>query len=217
MYRIAHAAVLFSLVPASGCFIPFLSIPVTAPGYGQTYRVVDGDGRPVPEGVLFLASAFPSGKGGPSNCYAIADGKVDVPSKTMQKDWMAPMAPQPPFVFFFGWENPKQTRARILAPGMVMAEFTIEDLARGPIEIRLWPADPALENRILTQLLIAESAAPWDTESDKKARAELVDYIQQRQERLKMFYGDQFVASGVVREDESPRNQVSAVASKPLD
>jgi hypothetical protein len=85
-----------------------------APGYGQTYKVVDEAGQPVGDGLLFLES-----DGNPTiyGCYEIKSGKAAVPCKLGTRLAVSVGLGVP--VWTLHWSNPENTTAVPLVPGFI--------------------------------------------------------------------------------------------------
>ncbi|MCX5653787.1 MAG: hypothetical protein NTY65_03945 [Planctomycetota bacterium] len=140
-------------ISSGGCIVLLPTIPCNATGYGHTYRVLDEDGKPVGDGLLFLLSeyeVFPMPRD-MYGCYEIKDGQAVVPSKVAVRAEGA--CSLPPVYIQITWSNPTRTTVCPLVPGYVPVcgywhEWTgfYRFNGTGPPDIiRMFKADPAVE------------------------------------------------------------------------
>ena len=158
-----------------GCVI-LPTVPVNAPGYGHTYRIVDENGQPIRSGLLVLESAYEMAAF-MVNCYPIEDGKAVVPLKIGTRYghgfWSAAGLP---VVGYFGMlHNPKWTTWSVLAPRYVPAptvppeEEFMNGLRAMPKIIRLKRADRDAEVSYLRHRNYRGHNDAKSTKSDKSA------------------------------------------------
>lgn len=114
LMRAAAALAAGLAILSGGCILPIPALPMVAPGYGQTYEILDETGQPAGDGLLFLES-----NGNPTiyGCYEIKGGKAAVPCKLGTR-LAASVGPGVP-LWILLWSNPEDTTAVPLVPGYI--------------------------------------------------------------------------------------------------
>jgi len=198
--RAAAALAAGLAILSDGCILPIPALPMVAPGYGQTYEILDVKDQPVGDGLLFLDSDYGGGPPSLYGCYEIKGGKVAIPCKlgtrlTTSADLVFPL-------MILIWQNSSETTAVPLVPGFIPFLSSGTDWWNGvrlgenrPKGIlRLKKADPAEEclylvssvdiSRWLNKEIHLDSAfggySAEDEAADEAALRRAVDYAIRR-------------------------------------
>ncbi|MHC4984487.1 MAG: hypothetical protein ACYTF6_15135 [Planctomycetota bacterium] len=176
------------LQAAGGCVIILPALPINAPGYGQTYKVLDGDGRAIDSGLLVMKSVYEMA---PTmlNCYDIDSGRAAAPRKVAIRYGGSLWGPiyTPPIGYFGMFHNPKFTTLLPLVPGYVPAwhieplqQPFVDGLHPPPASIRMLKAEADAEREYLKSCSYCLSDDPRQTPQDTAAQKRAVDYVNER-------------------------------------
>ncbi len=182
-----------SALLGGGCAIILPTVPLNAPGYGHTYRVVDPNDNPAPSGLIVLVSWYHLA-GKMIHCYEIRSGEVAVPFKwgTRYGDtWWCALGT--PIVGYFGmFTNPLFTDLYPVVPGHVpkgllscyWAQGHQDGLRPPPETIHLVPADSDREHDWLDSVSHAVADHPDSTHADRAQAKRVLDYVDNRRKML---------------------------------
>ncbi len=176
-----------------GCVIILPAIPLNAPGYGHTYKVVYEDDQPVQSGLFLMVSTY--WLADPMiNCYEIDSGKAAIPIKLATRygdgRWCALGTP---IIGYFGmFHNPRFTQLLPLVTGYVPSwriklnqkEEYQDGLHPPPDVIHLVRASPEKERDYLDTCLYGRDGEPIGTAKDKDERKQATEYIKARLKQL---------------------------------